>query len=75
MIHTFTLHLGRDPRSQDELADALYKARCSDALFSIVNGQPMLEFARRRRSYGEAVRSAVADATGAGLRVLRVTKG
>ena len=77
--HNFTLVLCGSPEFTEEMAEALYSAGCDDALVSLYNGIPCLEFDREAESFSVAVLSAIRDVENcklngrpAGLRVQRI---
>jgi len=70
--HQFSLVLQGDLES-DETINALYEAGCDDATFGTVDHTGYADFSREAPTFGEAVRSAIADVESVpGLKVLRI---
>lgn len=70
--HQFTLVLQGDLES-DKTIDALYETGCDDATFGTVDRVGYADFTREAPSFGEAVRSAIADVESVpGLKALRI---
>lgn len=70
--HEFTLIAsGLDPRA-DDFEDRLYEAGCSDATIAFQRGMIIIEFARERESFADALISACQDVAKAGAVVERI---
>jgi hypothetical protein len=65
----FTLEITGVADPTDELADALFRAGCSDATLSKSEGRLWLDFDRNSESMEEAVRTAIDDVRRAGERL------
>lgn len=70
MTHEFTLILA-SPHLTDEQCNALYEAGCDDGTISTSQGVSRIDFAREASGLEEAIRSAMACVSAAGLQVLR----
>jgi len=70
--HEFTLLLDGVSEITDELADAIYRAGCDDALLGIENGKAYLDFSREADSPMNAIVSAVLAVENAGIPGLKV---
>jgi len=72
--HTFALVLDGFHELTDEVENCIYEAGCDDALLSIRDGTPLLDFDRHAKSLREAILSAIEDIEGAGVNacVIRV---
>jgi hypothetical protein len=70
MIHEFTLVLA-DASVSLEQCNALYEAGCDDGTISTIQGVTRIDFAREAANLEEAIRSAIANVSRAGLQVTR----
>lgn len=72
MYWDFTVYLKNLPEFDDQQADRLYEAGCSDGVLASGNGVSHISFAREATSLQEAIRSAIANIRSVGLDVARV---
>ena len=70
----FTLLVSGVSEITDSLADAMYQAGCSDALFGVHNGQVYLDFSRESDSLIKAIVTAIQDVERAKIDGLTVTE-
>ena len=70
--YEFTLILKGSLELTDEIADALFEARCDDGTPGTCNGVFSIDFHREANSLEEAIRSAIANVKSAGYDVERV---
>jgi hypothetical protein len=70
--YQFTLILADLTEVTDEQANALFEAGCDDGTICSRNGQAHIRFTRESPSLEEAINSATAAITQAGLRAVRV---
>jgi hypothetical protein len=70
--YDFTVVLKDAPELTEELSDRLYAAGCDDGTPGMCCGTTVIDFHRAGDSLEAAIRSAVADVSGAGYVVSRV---
>lgn len=73
-VHSFTIHLDGIDLANDTVLDALYEAGCSDATFSLADGEVHAAFDRTAASFEDALVAAIRDLQAGApcSRVLRV---
>ena len=70
MTHEFTLILASSHVTEEQ-CNALYEAGCDDGTISTSQGVSRIDFAREAPGLEEAIRSAIANVSAAGLQVIR----